>query len=446
MKVLLINFKDSGGGAAIASMRLVQALNEAGIEAVLAVPRKTCDSPYVIELPKKRRGFLNKLARWLGNYLSHIFSQIFDPLVGRIPFHPFRFTTTNGIFHTTNFVSETDSDVDWINRSDFDVVNLHWINDVICTKDIARIRKPLVWTMHDSWPCCGAEHHPNVMEGDRRWQEGYWRNNKPATTHGIDLCRKVWKQKRRYLAKKDIVFTAPSRWEREVLMTSALFKGKDCFLAPNIMDHASFYPRDRRLVRNLFGIPEDKKVIAFGAAGDMDGPKAMKGSSLLFEALRTLRSPEQYFLLVFGPVGPAFREAISIPYFAAGYIASPQMLACLYSAGDVFVNCSIIESFSYTCLEAASCALPSVAFDVGGTGCLIEHERTGYLARPYEPADIARGIVYCLEHRDELGAQALRKSRQEFSTPAAVQAYLAAYTAAMKRAGTNTGGGSHDGP
>ncbi len=22
-------------------------------------------------------------------------------------------------------------------------------------------KKPIVWTMHDSWPCCGAEHHEN---------------------------------------------------------------------------------------------------------------------------------------------------------------------------------------------------------------------------------------------------------------------------------------------
>ncbi len=444
MKVLLVNFKDSGGGAAIASMRLVQALNESGVEAVLAVPKKTSDSPYVIEIPRRRRGFAEKLLRWLGNYMGNILSQVVTPLASRIPFHPFRFSTTNGIFHTTNFRSECDCGVDWINSSDFDVVNLHWINDIICTKDIARITKPIVWTMHDSWPCCGAEHHPNVVEGDTRWQEGYYRNNKPATTHGTDLCRKVWRQKRRYLAGKDIVFTAPSAWERDVLTSSALFRGKECFLAPNVMDHDSFYPRDRQLVRKLFGIPEDKKVIAFGAAGDMDGPKAMKGSALLFEALRALHDSGQYFLLVFGPVGPAFKEAIGIPFFASGYIANPQILACLYSASDVFVNSSIIESFSYTCLEAMSCGVPAVAFDVGGTGCLIEHKRTGYLAPPYDAAELARGVEYCLERREELSEHALRKSRQEFSREETVRKYMAAYEAALSRAGQRASGGGDE--
>ncbi|MBQ9539099.1 MAG: hypothetical protein IJU95_07495, partial [Treponema sp.] len=120
MKVLLINFKDSGGGAAIASMRLVKALNDSGVEAVLAVPHKSSDSPYVIELPRKKRMVLVKAFRWLLNYLWHVYSSLVFPITDRIPFHPFRFTTTNGIFHTTNFKSECDFDVNWLNMSDFD--------------------------------------------------------------------------------------------------------------------------------------------------------------------------------------------------------------------------------------------------------------------------------------------------------------------------------------
>ena len=427
MKVLLVNFKDSGGGAAIAAMRLVQALNEAGVEAVLAVPRKTCTSPYVVELPKKKRGFLSKLARWLGNYLGHILSQIVDPIASRIPFHPFRFTTTNGIFHTTNFLSEADIDVDWI-------------NDIVCNKDIARIRKPLVWTMHDSWPCCGAEHHPNVVEGDTRWQEGYYRHNKPSTTHGVDLCRKVWKQKKKYFAGKRITFTAPSQWEHDVLTSSALFGGSDCYLVPNIIDHRVFYPRDRQEVRKLFGLPSDKKIIGFGAAGNMDGPGAMKGSGLLFESLNRLENKEDYFLLVFGPVGPAFKQSVSIPFFASGYVASPQILACLYSACDVFVNTSIIENLSYTCLEAMCCGIPDVAFDVGGMKDLIVHKETGWLAAPYRAEEITAGIRYCLEHAGDLSGAALRRARETFDRDATVRKYIEVYEAAIKAFRNDAGG------
>ncbi|MBQ9538312.1 MAG: glycosyltransferase, partial [Treponema sp.] len=284
-------------------------------------------------------------------------------------------------------------------------------------------------------------HHPNVMENDVRWQQGYYRKNKPSSTHGIDLCRRVWNQKKKFLSGMEITFTAPSKWEYDVLKSSALFKDKDCFLVPNIMDHSCFYPRDSRQVRHILGLPSDSKIIGFGAAGNMDGKGAMKGSSLLFESLRRLEGAGQYFLLVFGPVGGAFKENIPIPYLSTGYVASPQILACLYSACDVFVSTSIIESFSYTCLEAMSCAVPAVAFDVGGTGCLIDHKENGYLAKAYSPDEIARGIEYCLSQRERLSANALNKSRTEFDEDKTVRKYLAVYKSALEKAsgGANAG-------
>ena len=37
-----------------------------------------------------------------------------------------------------------------INASDCDIVNLHWINgEMLSIKDIAKIKKPIVWTLHD---------------------------------------------------------------------------------------------------------------------------------------------------------------------------------------------------------------------------------------------------------------------------------------------------------
>ena len=39
-----------------------------------------------------------------------------------------------------------------INSSDYDVVNLHWVNgEMLSVKDISKIKKPIVWTLHDMW-------------------------------------------------------------------------------------------------------------------------------------------------------------------------------------------------------------------------------------------------------------------------------------------------------
>ena len=163
------------------------------------------------------------------------------------------------------------------------------------------------------------------------------------------------------------------------------------------------------------------------------------GSGILFDALNRLEDKDAYFLLVFGPVGPAFKQAVSIPFFSSGYVASPQILACLYSACDVFVNTSIIESFSYTCLESASCGVPSVAFDVGGTGCMIRHKETGYLASPYKAEEITDGIRYCLEHSGKLSASALGRAREAFDRDKTVRKYIEVYEAALRGAQASEG-------
>lgn len=413
MKVLLINSSDAGGGAAAASVRLVNALNENGVYARLGVLNKKSSSPYVFKLPQKRKIIKNSKLEKILRILS---DRIYNTILNCV------FKTTNGIKHTTNFHSETD--INWINNSDFDIVNLHWISGVVCNKDIAKIKKPIVWTMHDSWPCCGAEHHPNIIEGDTRWKEGYYRNNKPATTKGIDLCRKVWGQKKKYLSNKDIVFIAPSRWEREVLKTSALFGHCKCEVIPNIIDHNVFHPKDKRLARRLLGIPTDKTVIGFGAAYDIDNPKSMKGSYYLIEALQKLKNHGKYFLVIFGPASDSFTSRIQLPFFASGYISNPAILATIYSVCDVFVNPSLIENLPTTCLESISCGVPVVAFDVGGTSDVIVHKETGWLATPYKSEELAKGVGWCEKNRAMLSKKCIKRKILDFDEKFNVKKYI----------------------
>lgn len=425
MKILLINFTDVGGGAAMAAIRLVTALNKRGIYARLGVPEKKSSNPYVFSLPRKKHGFAVKSVSRIFNFSK----RVFQPITKRLP-HPFAFRTTNGITHTMNFKSETD--IEWINNSDFDIINLHWISSVICNKDIAKIKKPIVWTMHDSWPCCGAEHHPNIMENDTRWREGYFRNNKPKSTKGIDLCRKVWKQKKKYLSNKNIVFTAPSKWEHDVLKSSALFGHCDCKVIPNIVDHSVFYPKDKLVIKKLFDIPNDKIILGFGAAYDIDNPKSMKGSYYLLDALNKLKNPEKFFLIIFGSTGEVFTSKVSIPFFASGYISNPNILACLYSACDCVINPSLIENLPTTCLESLCCGVPVVAFDVGGTSDIVIHKETGYLATPYEAADLAEGVAWCIQNQTELSNNCIKKSIHDFDEERTVEQMIKLYETTMK--------------
>ena len=298
MKILLLNWTDAGGGAANGAFLLTQALKEAGIDATLGVVEKQTTADFVIQCEPLKKSKLVKL-------LTKV-AALFVKVLKKLHLYKSNFSTTNNILHSTNFKSKID--VSWINNSDFDVVHLHWINnDMISIKDISKITKPIAWTMHDSWPCCGAEHYQNVLENDKRYIEGYWKTNKPKSTIGKDICKKVWEEKKKYLMNKEITFIAPSKWEGQVLKDSFIFHDKSCFVVPNIINHDIFMKKNTTELRKAFDIPEDKIILGFGAAYDIDDEKSVKGSYYLLQCLKKL-DPNQFFLVIFGPVSEKFTK------------------------------------------------------------------------------------------------------------------------------------------
>ena len=97
--------------------------------------------------------------------------------------------------------------IDFINNSDVDIVNLHWIQDeMISIEQIAKIKKPIVWTLHDMWAFCGSELYTNNL----RWKEGYNKSNKPRDEFGFDLNKWRWERKSRNW-RRDINFICPSK-------------------------------------------------------------------------------------------------------------------------------------------------------------------------------------------------------------------------------------------
>lgn len=424
MKILHLNYTDAGGGSANAALNLVENQNKDGIDAKLGVIQKQTVSPQVKSILKNRDLF-EKIITGAADTLKFVFSYM-GIYNSRLPI--FFFKTTNGIQHSKN--NKTLADIKWINNSDFDIVHLHWINaDMLSIKDIAKIKKPIVWTMHDSWPFCGAEHHPNVLENDNRYQTGYYKKNKPKSTHGIDLCRKVWNKKRKFLQKKDIVFISPSTWERDCLKQSKLFSDKRCCVIPNIVQKDIFKPIDKIAVRNFLQIPNNKKIIGFGAAYDVDNPRGIKGSYYLLQLLQKLPVSDDYFLVIFGSVSADFASKISVPFFASGFVHNPIFLAQLYNACDCFINPSLIESFGLTTCESICCGVPVAAFDFGGTKDIIEHETNGYLAKPYDVDDLLEGVEYCIENYETLSINCLEKVKKDFDNDKIIKQHLEVYEA-----------------
>lgn len=422
----MINYIDNVGGAAIATERLLTALRQCNVNVELGVVDKRSINPAVVLLKKKSFFDRYKIFRIYKKILEKGMPYIKQILKQAFP------ATSNPIMHSTN--RKTLIDINYINNSDYDLIHLHWINNnTISIEDIAKITKPIVWTMHDTWVFCGAEHHPNVLEDDMRFIEGYVKANKPKTTIGPDVCRKTWERKKRAWKKCNFYFVSPSNYEKKAFDTSALFNNtKDtCTLIPNIVPEGIFKPFNKKTLRELYHIPVDKKVIGFGAASEITGKKSIKGDYLLIESIKKIQDKSDYHLVIFGNQTPSFANEIKLLTFATGFITNPYILAGIYNLCDVFVCPSLVENLPNVCLESLFCGTPVAAFNTGGIPDIVEHKKTGYLAKCFDTDDLLNGILFCIDNNEALSKNSIAKAHAEFDNETIVKKHIELYESVL---------------
>ncbi|REK10859.1 MAG: glycosyltransferase family 1 protein [Planctomycetota bacterium] len=116
-----------------------------------------------------------------------------------------------------------------------------------------------------------------------------------------------------------------------------------------------------------------------------------------------------------------------------GFVADP---AEIMSQLDVLVHPADGESFGRIVVEAMAAGLPVVGARGGGVAEIIVDGRTGLLARPDDPQDLAAQIERLLRDpqlRDELGRSGRQRAQEEYSLDACVSRMLNVYAQALRR-------------
>lgn len=409
MTVHHLNYSDIFGGAARAAYRIHQALRRHQVDSLLAVDRKFSDD-LSVQGPLGR--FDNALAR-------------FRPAVGAACVRLLK--TNNAILHSPALLPSR-----WTKRLanlKFAILHLHWIcGEMLTIPEIGRLPGPVVWTLHDMWAFCGAEHYTE----DFRWREGYARTNRPAYESGLDLNRWVWERKRKYW-KRPFHIVTPSHWLGQCVRESALMKGWPVTVIPNVLNTDVWAPVERTFARQLLGLPQDEPLVLFGAMGG--GQHLIKGFDLLRASLAHLRDQRSDLrLLIFGQSAPREPEDLGFPVHYLGHLHDDLSLRILYSAADVMVIPSRQDNLPNTGVESLSCGTPVVAFDTCGLPDIVSHQVTGYLARPFSTEDLAAGIEWVLadsSRYDDLSRNARAQAVERFSEAVVVPQYLAVYEKAI---------------
>jgi glycosyltransferase involved in cell wall biosynthesis len=407
MKVIHLNHSDITGGAARAAYRIHQSLREAGIDSTMWV-NKTSTGDWTVTEPK-------------GNF-AKVMAAIRPRLVGA--FTKLLKTDNKNLHSPSIFPAHW---VKQINESDADIIHLHWTQgEMLSISDIGRIKKPITWTLHDMWAFCGAEHYTN----DHRWREGYHSKNRPAYESGFDLNRWTWKRKRKQW-RKPIHIVTPSIWLSGCASQSALMKSWDISTVANPINTNTWKPIDKRQARELLGLPKDAKLLLFGAMGGMQDER--KGFDLLMESLNQIRNSQgvaDLELVVFGQLPPKTPPDLGFPVHFTGHLHDDLSLRALYSAADVLVIPSRQDNLPNTGIESHACGTPVVAFNIGGLPDIVDHLETGYLAKPFEAEDLAKGIQWVFQDKTRpalLGEKAMQKAEAIWSNDAVSKKYIEIY-------------------
>jgi glycosyltransferase involved in cell wall biosynthesis len=405
MKVIHLSTNDLQGGAARAAFRIHTALGAYE------------DSSMIVNNKHSEDNRVFGASRANGNLMMKV--------RGKLDYAPARLVSKDPKLMFSNGLLSSTRQLELLNSLKPDIVNLHWINNgFVSINAIRKFSFPVVWTVHDMWPFTGGCHYA-LSCSNYKSKCGLCPQLKSQRSY--DLSTYIFNKKKKLTSK--ITFIAPSLWLKKCIEESALFRNNSVFNIPYPIDLNVYKPRDKKFLRDLLGLPQDRPLILFGADNAVDDPR--KGFTFLHQALGILAERKADFgaeLVVFGSSKPDNTRALKFKSHFLGRLSDELMLAAVYGACDLFVAPSIQDNLPNTVIESLASGSPVVAFNIGGMPDMIDHRKSGYLAEPLSAENLADGIAYVLEKgSNEFAAECRSKAERMFNADDIAKKYSEVY-------------------
>lgn len=381
MKILHLSTHDIGGGAARAAYRLHTGLRDMGLNSQMLVQEKSSNDQTVIA-PKVR-----------------LFQGIAK---AKLTFEALPLKLYPQKKNTPFFIQWLpDRIVTQVAQIQPDIINLHWISgSFMQIETLAKLKQPLVWTLHDMWGFTGGCH---VIGECDRYKISCGACPQLNSSNEWDLSRLVWKRKLKAWKNLNLTLVSPSYWLADCARSSSLFPNLRIEVIPHGLDTQKYRPINQNFAREILNLPQDKKLILFGAIEATSDKN--KGFHYLQPALQKLSQSawkDNLEVVIFGASQPENPPDLGFKTHYLGHLHDDISLATVYSAADVMLVPSLQESFGQTASESLACSTPVVAFNATGLKDIVDHQQNGYLAKPYEVEDFAKGISWILENEERL--------------------------------------------
>lgn len=388
-KVVHVCTADSGGGAALAALRLCKEQRKIGIDASMLVLHASSSDACVTQFIQDNKTFKYYRKFLFLKEVALSFTSVFS----RAPYKLFS-------------VSIPYSGVDISKHpliQQADIIHLHWINQGFLSleslKSIASLKKKCVWTLHDMWPIVSICHNTNRLD-DLFYLDTPFSKNLISSF----WAERVYNQKRKLYSLLRPTFVGCSNWITKRALASPLSQYGPVKQIPNVADYDSYKVHIKKDARDILKLSQNKKIILFGAANVKD---YRKGYDLFRDSINLLAkyydsSSSKPLILFFGKADEhQIRKDFPLwDVDLLGYIKDAETMALYYSAADLFVTTSREENLPNTIVESHLCNCPVVAFSVGGIPEMIQSSIEGKLVSPFDVNAMADAIYTQLKNEN----------------------------------------------
>lgn len=257
-----------------------------------------------------------------------------------------------------------------LDEVDPDVVHLHnlhgyYVNVEMLFGWLAEHRCQVRWTLHDCWAFTGhCAYFTYVKCAQWMTHCAYSESCPQLDTYPKTICKRNcarnFEDKRRIFTSvppERMTLVTPSHW-LEGLVRQSFLKDYPVEVRHNTVDTTVFKPTPSDF-RERYGIGE--RFMILGVASPWT---ERKGLGDFVRLARELDSDRYAIVLV----GLSKKQIKTLPeqIIALERTSSPQELAAIYTAADVFFNPTHEDNFPTVNLEAEVCGTPIVTYDAGG--------------------------------------------------------------------------------
>jgi phosphatidylinositol alpha-1,6-mannosyltransferase len=241
----------------------------------------------------------------------------------------------------------------------------------------------------------------------------------------------------RYRAAARII--ANSKWVAEQAAASGAPREKISVVYEGADIPARFTNEQRKRARARYGIGQSTPLL--GCVGVL---LPDKGQEWLIRALAEVKKVFSGAKLLLAGDGPCRARLESLArdlhleddVILAGFVKDVETV---YAALDVFLLPSFFEALNNSLLAAMAYEIPSIAFNKGALGEIIEHEKSALLVSGPDPPEISTAVIRILRDHDlamNLGRAGRARVEQDFPTDKMVEGVIRVYEECLRNNST----------